>query len=596
MNRHPNRLRLLVLALFLFLQNIGAQNLTKIAFLADIHFQDLYGNFSDNEYRGVINPKTGKPTLMRTMQSQLNSTRIFNENYFALFAALDDIADQGIKIVALPGDFTDDGQAYNLRGLKKILDQYEAKYQMSFYITTGNHDPVRPFRREAGKNDFLGENGSPVGIFSHPNGKKESIITKDIAESGYREILDWMKNFGFSPSEKDKFWQTPFSKKSYSEYHYQDALQDAEIQNRTYESSSGFQVPDLSYISEPVEGIWLMAIDGNTYIPEKKTGSPTDPNTYGGANDGYNNAIKYKSHLLSWVKRMTQEAEKQNKILIAFSHYPMVDFNNGATPELAELLGKDKWQLSRVPNENVTNAFAEAGIKIHFAGHMHINDSETKSISNGKMIRNFQVPSLAAYLPGYKVITIESGGNIRVETKTIANVKRYKELFPLYEQEYQKLSKTTPEKIWNKKILKTKNYKEFMLFHLTELVRLRMLPSEWPKDFVENTKTINGLDILNKTRTPNMDENLRNQRLRSVDFKKWSFTDVLLDLYKFQSAGGLATQDIPTKRLQQYAFLEKQLACFKPTDQLGQQLKLFFSILQKLSNGEDVREVQFQYQ
>ena len=112
--------------------NISAQkrkNLdgVQVAFLSDVHLQDLFGTFSDNDYKGVLNPKTGKYVVLRTMASQLHSTRIFNENYFAFIAALEDIAKRNIKYVALPGDYTDDGQPIHVRGLEKILDQYRKK-------------------------------------------------------------------------------------------------------------------------------------------------------------------------------------------------------------------------------------------------------------------------------------------------------------------------------------------------------------------------------------------------------------------------------------------------------------------------------------
>src|SRR3954467_14554689 len=129
----------------------------QVAFLSDVHLQDLFGKFSDNDYRGILNPKTGKYTLIRTMASQLHSTRIFNENYFAFTAALEDIAKRKIKYVALPGDYTDDGQPIHVRGLEEILDQYRKKYGIEFFITTGNHDPVGPFAQESGKEDFLGK-------------------------------------------------------------------------------------------------------------------------------------------------------------------------------------------------------------------------------------------------------------------------------------------------------------------------------------------------------------------------------------------------------------------------------------------------------
>ena len=50
----------------------------QIAFMADVHLQDIYGELSDSEYKGVFNTKTNTYALARTMQSQLESTRLFN--------------------------------------------------------------------------------------------------------------------------------------------------------------------------------------------------------------------------------------------------------------------------------------------------------------------------------------------------------------------------------------------------------------------------------------------------------------------------------------------------------------------------------------
>ncbi|MFC3160101.1 hypothetical protein ACFOEQ_17935 [Chryseobacterium arachidis] len=76
-----------------------------------------------------------------------------------------------------------------------------------------------------------------------------------------------------------------------------------------------------------------------------------------------------------------------------------------------------------------------------------------------------------------------------------------------------------------------------MLFHLRELVRLRMIPNDWPKDFIEKAEKLNGKDLLllvqNKVQ-------LQENRIRTDGFKAWNFKDLLLDLYKFQSADELA--------------------------------------------------------
>lgn len=578
MNKGIFSFLLLIFSLF------SAQKPVQIAFLSDVHFQDLYGSFSDNDFKGIINLKTGKPTILRTMDSQLHSTRIFNENYFAFLKALDDIATKGIKIVAMPGDFSDDGQAYNLRGLHKILEKYHKKYGIDFYLTTGNHDPVGPFRQDAGKDDFLGQDGNPLGIYSKENiGKiKNKIITKDIAESGYLEILDELKDFGFYPKKENLFWSTPFDSNSFKNYSYEKALQNADYSRRMYEVVKGFSVPDLSYVVEPVKGVWMIAIDGNTYIPKNINENPKNASNYKGASIGYNNVLTNKKHLIEWMKKITQEAKINGKTIIAFTHYPMIDFNDGATQEIKNALGEKKWQMERVPEEEVAKAFAEAGLQIHFAGHMHINDTGIRKFGD-KMLLNVQVPSLAAYLPAYKVLTIKSPNKMEVQTEVLNDVPNFDELFSLYEKEYEALKKDQNKILWNKDILKSKTYHDFMLFHLEELVRLRMIPDDWPKSFVEEAKALTGKDLLLLIQNKNQ---LKQKGINSDNFKIWTFEDLLLDVYKFQSADELAKRDIPKERLQQYQTLEKIFDENQSKDPFIIKLKSVFKILSLLSNGD----------
>lgn len=570
--------------IFVFSLFPAQQKPVQIALLSDVHFQDLYGSFSDNDFKGIVNPKTGKPTILRTMDAQLHSTRIFNENYFAFLKALDDIAKKGIKIVAMPGDFSDDGQAYNLRGLHKILDEYHEKFGIEFYLTTGNHDPVGPFRQEGGKDDFLGEDGNQLSIYSKENiGKTDhKIITRDIAESGYLEILDELKDFGFYPKKQDLFWSTPFTPYSSKDYSYEKALQNAAYTKRIYNVAQDFSVPDLSYVTEPVKGVWLMAIDGNTYIPRNLNGSSKDPENYKGASIGYNNVLTHKKHLIDWVKTTMAEAKKNGKTVIAFTHYPMIDFNDGATQEIKSLLGEKKWQMERVPEEEVAKVFAEAGLQIHFAGHMHINDTGIRTI-NGKMLVNIQVPSLAAYIPAYKILTIHSPDLMEIHTEVLNDVPRFNELFPLYEKEYNTLQKSADRTIWNKDILKSVSYHDFMLFHLKELVRLRMIPDDWPKNFIGRTRNFSGKDILLLIQN---NEDLKKSEIDTEAFRKWKTEDLLLDLYKFQSADELAKKDMSQERLQQYKILEKIFSIYKGQNPLLINFKKIFKIMLLLSSGD----------
>lgn len=124
----------MLLALLFMAAQVKADNkdIPAVAFMPDIHFHDVYADFNDGSFKGLPNSRSKDHATIRTMQAQLHSTRLFNENYFALLAALDDAAARGIKFIALPGDFSDDGQQVHLRGLQKILKHYQQKYDMRF--------------------------------------------------------------------------------------------------------------------------------------------------------------------------------------------------------------------------------------------------------------------------------------------------------------------------------------------------------------------------------------------------------------------------------------------------------------------------------
>lgn len=603
-------------------QNELSQKEIKLAVIADVHLQDVYGALEDSDYNGVINPRSGADVLIRTMGSQLRSTRIFNENYFAFLAALDDVVERNIKHVLLPGDFSDDGQPLHIRGLKKILEQYSKNNDISFFLATGNHDVVRPFNHNHGKNDFLGEGGKQQPIFSDitmhvPDWSTEHpvVITKDIQNLGYDGISQMLGNYGFYPKPEYGYWASPFSKYTYKDYNYEEANLQASLQQRSFLiESNKISLPDLSYVVEPVEGLWLISLDANTYL-EKEITLTDDNNTleYPNTGLGHDNLLTNKRYLVDWVGRIVQEAEKHGKTLIAFSHYPMVDFTNGASEEIGSLLVGGKMQNSRVPNKKVAEIFAQAGLKLHFGGHMHMNDTGVHSNSDGKTLINVQVPSLAAYKPAYKVVTIKNNGIVNVETVLVNTVPSFKEFFELYEQEYDFLKRMGDEKIWDRTILSSKDYGDFTNWHLKELVRLRFLPSDWPKELSRFLLNSSGKELLAlshakqgegfedlmlrmKTKKGFISNlllrneiRLGNDTFNSKSLEDWSGVDLLFDLYRLRSADQLAHTDIGQERLKEYQLIATSFMKMDKNsgnDAIKRKMLELMSILDKFMNGE----------
>lgn len=562
---------------------------TKVAFLADIHLQDVYGDFQSTDFQGIFNPKTGKYVTIRTMESQLNSTRLFNENYFALREALEDLREKGIKLVALPGDFTDDGQPMNVLALQKILDEYASTYGMRFFITTGNHDPVSPFGGPDGKTDFLGENGQKQAIASSPailpNGQS-TPVSSQISNWGYYEICEKLKDFGFSPGPEDLFWTHPFQEWDYEGYSFDQALKTSAIQERNYlEKESGRMLPDASYLVEPVEGIWLLAIDGNvySYIGEKDS---VDSAAWRGSGTGFNLASKVKTHQLDWIKKISQEAEKRGKVLISFSHYPLVDFHDGASEEMRQLFGAEKFQLSRVPDPEVSELYAEAGIRIHFAGHMHINDTGILQKENLNELINIQVPSLAAFPPAYKIMNLENNHSMEIETHVLNEVRGFDEFFDLYKIEHQWLTDQVSANTWDLQILDSENYLSFTRIHLQELIRLRFTPSDWPEDVgilvhgISHSQLQEWLDSSIEKRKILVIQYL--EAIRNSNQKG----NLMEDFYLIKNGGDLGANLVADSRLLLYrSLIGKNLKLNGDESSLNSQFSGFLRILGKLSNG-----------
>lgn len=590
----------------IYSNRLQAQDLSdlKVAFLADIHLQDVYADLQSAEFNGVLNPKNERFATIRTMNAQLNSTRLFNENYFALYATLNQLVEKKIKLVVLPGDFTDDGQPMNVKKLHEILQEYRSNYDMRFLITTGNHDPVVAFSSPGGKRDFMGVDFEERAIWSEPKAANASnsglAISTEVALWGYAEIMNELSDFGFYPSEKDLFWSHPFEKLDYEGYSFPKAKRNSILVNRTFPISNGSFIPDASYLVEPVKGLWLLAIDGNVFAERPNS------DKISGSSIGFNLAVDQKYHQLNWIKKVSAEAKRLGKTLISFSHYPLADFNDGASQELKNLFGAKKMQLSRVPISNVSKAYLDAGISVHFAGHMHSNDTGLFRDSLGATLVNVQVPSLAAFPPAYKVLTFPEKGRLRIQTRRLTNVSDMDEFFELYALEWN-YRDSLPKENWNLEILQSSNYWDYTQAHLDELIRLRFLDADWPLELKNQLLDWNLMQFMFWATLPNSEkasrflENqiiskehqdlaLNSYELDEATWKKLADINgsvMIHDFYRIKNGGELGITTQNKKRLEWYskAFIQINNKTSDRQEVVEKQLVAFSLIFQKLLAG-----------
>lgn len=576
----------------------------RIAVMADVHFQQVYGEFSGGSFKGVENPGNGKYATIRTMEAQLHSTRLFNENYFAFLAALDDAVNHQVRLIILPGDLTDDGQLFNVNAMKEVLENYSEKFGITFIAINGNHDAARPFKMDAGKADYLGAEGRPQPVMSRegiygPNnaGGLSVSVSPDMQAMGYPEMAGALGPFGLMPQQTYLYWETPFSDYDVATYSFSQACGVSSLKSRHYAiGPDSLSLPDVSYLVEPVEGLWVLAIDANVYVPKENAKSdPGNPANYSGPGEGYNLVLKHKQYLVDWVRSVCERAAKLNKTLLVFSHYPMVDFYDGAAAKLKNVFD-GKSPSGRLPEEEVAQAFADAGVKVHFGGHLHMNDTGIRTTAKGNTLVNIQVPSLSAYIPAYKLLTIHDG-KLDAETVVMDSVPRFNELFPLYEKEYAYLKKAGQKDIWDRTILSAKNYRDYAGWHLRELVRLRFLPTEWPDSLARFLTATSGKELLLmacKNLSSEADETFREaaelthrKGMGLSEFESWNGLDMVVDFYRISLADKLAAGDIGDRRIGQYGLIFEQFARQKDVeDPVYRQIKAFAESFQLLLNGD----------
>ncbi len=581
--------------------------IVQIAFMGDIHFHDIYAEFADDCFKGLegIN---GKPNAtIRTMASQLQSSRMFNENYFALIAALDDVVARGIKFVAFPGDVSDDGQPIHLRGLSKLLDHYTTTYGIEFFATLGNHDAERPFTIDKGKLDYLGTNFRDQAILSigkrsamNPEG---TLYSDEVSHLGTEESMAWLYDKGFYPKESYLYFETPFSSDSLKKgYSFAQAVEESRYPSRQFEicaqgsggkyKQEGYthsaMLGDASYLVEPVEGVWLLAIDANVHIPvERQDFEPRNGEHFNTAsNAGWNAMVTHKKHIIDWIVDVAERAEQQNKTVIAMSHYPMNDFYSGASSQIEQFFTPGTQNIARVPQSETVDKLLSTGLKVHINGHLHHNTTTVAQQGSHALV-NIQTPSLAAYRPAYKLLTVLEENQLEVETIPLNKVANFDSLFPYYQAELEAGA------TWNEEILTAKSYREMSNFHIRALVRDRYLNKSVRPEFKWLVNHFDGADLLTLTQLQSgltlsaLMDNVLHLKLSSdgqlshwiewqqaqqqahqlliahgVKLSDFTFSgvDLVTDYLRIQNADDLAFDDIDPCRLQHYKLLSQQIS------------------------------------
>ena len=502
----------------------------RIAVIADPHVHDC----------AWIPDGSGLPGAIRSFAETAASTRVFNESIPAFRAALDRVAASGAKIVLLVGDLTDDGQRPNIRAALALVAEYRERHGIRVLMTPGNHDFYALAGRPQDKS-FLMTDGTPLLL--------RSADCPEAATLGTAEALAMLSGLGFTPEAGDLHWESPFGTDP--------AWSARSCEAVSPDGGTRCRMIDSSYLVEPVEGLWVLAIDANVCAPRDGVSDFGDPAAFHDPTDGgWRAVIQHRAHLLPWMTDVAARAKAKGKHLVAFSHYPALDPLGGASAEEVALFGATGL-ARRAPTAAIAEAFAATGVTLHFSGHLHVNDTARHEGKAGRFA-NIAVSSPIGYGPGMKIVDLDAG-RVEIRTETLRQVPGHDAAFAAYRTEARRAGQAEPP------ASTAPDHGVFLSHHLVNLVHGRYLAREWPADMVAFVQKSTVADLLTSL------------GLSSEGAPAFSLSEFVEDWYRLRKAGELSHEDIAPERLAFYRRLVSQVPYIE-----GESLAARFAILLRM--------------
>ncbi|MBN1522971.1 MAG: metallophosphoesterase [Spirochaetales bacterium] len=233
-------------------------------------------------------------------------------------------ADNSISFVLVCGDLTRDGEKENHLAMQKVLAKIKAAGKQVF-VVPGNHDI----------NNFDARRFTQKG-------------SEQVTSISAAEFEDIYNDFGFSQA----IARDPAS---------------------------------LSYIVEPVPGLWLFALDACTYTKNKQ-GSPNS--TFG----------EFTPETLDWIEQQLIEAQKLNKAVLGMMHHGILEHFETQKKYFRDFVVNDYQPVSKM--------FAHYGMKLVFTGHFHALDITKQTWRDTTFLYDIETSSMVTFPAMYRQVRV----------------------------------------------------------------------------------------------------------------------------------------------------------------------------------------------
>lgn len=253
-------------------------------------------------------------TSGKAYEACLKSDRkLLAESAYIIGKAIDNILGSDVKLVLVSGDLTKDGELLNHQKVIEQLSRLTEK-GIKVLVIPGNHDVNNP-----GAVKYIGAGSTRV-----PN----------ISGSQFAEM--------------------------YGAFGYNDAI--ARDKNT------------LSYVSEPVSGLWVVALD----TCRSRENIPGQEEIYSG--------ILLQSQV-DWLEEMLDRANSEGKAVIILQHHGVVEHWPGQSKLHPEYILPDYKHVGRL--------YSSYGVRIAITGHYHSQDVTYGSFKDNGYLYDIETGSLS---------------------------------------------------------------------------------------------------------------------------------------------------------------------------------------------------------
>lgn len=253
-------------------------------------------------------------TTGAAFEEVLSSDRKLLKNSAELLKlAVDEIIKSKVKFVLISGDLTKDGELVCHEQVSKELSRLK-QGGIKVCVIPGNHDVNNPW--------------------SYKYEGDKSILVPNINAEQFADIY---KDFG-----------------------YGDAI---------YRDSNS-----LSYVAEPVDNLWVIALDTCRYKDNKP-----------GHEEIVDGRITQEEEI--WLSDMCRKANEKGKAVIVLEHHGVVEHWTGQSKLHPEYLVKDYKQVGEL--------MASYGVRLAFTGHYHAQDITRGDFKNNGYLYDIETGSLS---------------------------------------------------------------------------------------------------------------------------------------------------------------------------------------------------------